>query len=85
MAGTPFTVIHVASNVILLGLVAPFVVKSVRAMLGEVEVEEAPVAGGRFATKVKKEKRRFHCEGGSFIKSFPTLSLEPPFCRPWRR
>lgn len=43
-AGIPFTIVHVVSNVILLGLVAPFVVRSIRAMLGEVEVDETPVA-----------------------------------------
>ncbi len=37
-AGIPFTLVHVVSNVILLGVVAPFVVRSIRAMLGEVEV-----------------------------------------------
>ncbi|MEM2155094.1 MAG: ECF transporter S component [Candidatus Jordarchaeales archaeon] len=38
-AGIPFTVVHVASNAVLLGVVAPFVARSIRSMLGEVEVE----------------------------------------------
>ncbi|MEM4948928.1 MAG: ECF transporter S component [Candidatus Jordarchaeales archaeon] len=40
-AGIPFTVVHVASNVVLLGIVAPFVIRSVKAMLGEVEPSTA--------------------------------------------
>ncbi len=38
-AGIPFTIVHVVSNVVLLGAVAPFVVRSVRIMLGEVEAQ----------------------------------------------
>ncbi len=43
IAGIPFTVVHVTSNVILLAFVAPPVVKSVKTMMGEVEVSSEEV------------------------------------------